>query len=265
MFQDNVTIILQGIFSDEVNIFTTIDLYIKYAHVILSIYDTPSQKVIADQISEKYSSVLIVYNNLDTFKKEYFDKTNTHIEPQNTFYQIKTTLSAIDKSSTEYIVKSRVDHFYSNIYDFIQVGLSTEKILITSNWIRNARYRFHASDCLLMSNRHIVQNIFLDSESGFYTKSYDYIPEVLIWMPYLKKKALNQGTDIESDRNYISFMVNTFIIFNILNHKEYRLKTSWAGVITKILEDPNKNDEDFWRIGCICGHKNNETCKGCPE
>jgi hypothetical protein len=264
MFQDNITIILQGIISDEVDIFTILKLYTQYANIILSIYDTPSQKIVGKKIIETYSSVIIVYNSLDSFKKEYFDRANTDVEPTNTFYQIKTTLNGIDKSKTEYIVKTRVDHFYSNIYDFMQTGITTNKIVISSNWVRNYRYRFHASDCLIMTKGDILRNIFLDAENTFYNRNYTNIPEIDIWKQYLQNKVSNNMIDIVSDDKYITFMTDTFLIFNIVNHKEYRLKTSWGGVITKILEDENKSDTDFWRIGCVCGHLDNKKCSGCP-
>ena len=113
--KEDVTILLQGILNNKIDIFQTIKLYSLSGHIVLSVYDDEPTKNICRQILELYpNDVSVVYNNLKTYKREFEEikkKYNDIIINNNFYFQLKTTINGLKNIQTKYLLKSRVDHY----------------------------------------------------------------------------------------------------------------------------------------------------------
>lgn len=217
----NVTILLQGISHPEINLLNTIKEYSKFAKIVISYY--PKKELLNFKTMFKNLEIVFVENDEDDFIKELNEKfpevENSY--RKHTYFQIRTTLAGLQKVDTEYVVKTRLDHYYSNIQDLIQLHISTKKIVCSSIFARGIHeYKYHPSDILFCCKRYVMNDIFNICFSNL--KSLTDISEVLIWKPYI----LSKFPEIESysDSEYIKSMCELFEVFPLNYHKSYKIK-----------------------------------------
>ena len=237
----DVSILLQGVFNREVNILETIADYRRWGQVILSVYDNYENLLICENILEKYAEVIIVYNNYSAYEDEIrgLDKK---IYYDNYYYQIQTTLKGLAQVDRPYVVKSRVDHYYSDMNKLIAHGIGSDKLVSTSCFVRGFEHvKFHMSDCLYFGPTEKIKKM-VDFGSLKYSVEN---AEVKLWKPYLVDLAKQENLDIELANldTYIKFMKSKVSIFCINLHNTYKVKYA-SGVYTQIY-DLDKSDEEY--------------------
>jgi hypothetical protein len=256
MQYDNVTILLQGIINDRVNLYDTLSIYTKLCPVVLSIYTFDIEK--AKNICESFPTVKIVENNLDEYSNlpVIIDKLVEHgilATIQRMYFQICTTKKGLEYVTTEYVVKSRVDHYYSSIHKLIDKCIATQKITSSSIFTRGCldgnpgnRCRFCFSDCLFMGR---TDDIRLCFELCFNAKLLSR-PETAIWAPYFIHIFKEKGIDIElvDDETYMQHMLNVVQVCCINELGPYKLKL-WDNVYTA-LSDSVKTTYQYLMYGC---------------
>ena len=107
MLYDNVTILLQGIIHNDINLYETLEIYTKLCHIVLSIYTFDLEKV--TKICESFPMVQIVENNLDEYSK-----LPVIIDPlvehgilgviQRVYFQICTTKKGLENINTNMLL-----------------------------------------------------------------------------------------------------------------------------------------------------------------
>lgn len=245
----DVSILLQGVFNKEVDILETIADYRRWGQVILSIYDNYENLLICENILEKYPEVIIVYNNYAAYEEEvsgFSKKFQVH----NYYFQVKTTMKALALVTTPYVVKSRVDHYYSDMNKLIMHGIASDKLVSTSCFVRAFQHvKFHMSDCLFFGPTEKIIRMFELAALHHGVEN----PEVKIWMPYIVDLAAKENLDIKKAdvATYIKFMKNIVTIFCINLHGTYKVKYS-SGVYTQIHDD-DKSDEEYFIWGTDFG------------
>ena len=140
-----VTILLQGVINPNIDLNKTITEYKQYGKIVLSIYKNEYEYIINN--IKHLEDLDIVLNDIDTYDNEIlkFPLKSSH------YYQLQTTKKGLEKINTEYVIKTRVDHYYSNLNLFIQKCFDTDKIIVLSHYIRGfSQYTYHLSDCLFM-------------------------------------------------------------------------------------------------------------------
>lgn len=243
--KEDVTILLQGILNKDVDIFETIELYSLSGHIVLSVYDDEYTKNICNRILELYpNDVTVVYNNLETYKKEFEEiKKNYHDDLLSNFYfQLKTTINGLQNIHTKYVVKSRVDHYYSDIDKFIAHGIVTKKLVSSSVCIRGAfdiyhpTHYFHMSDTLFFGETlKIKQMLYLSNKMCFTPIMKGHCAEIRLWKPYLimlsELEGLNlddtnikHGEDYEYMMKYVHFLNSKITVFSNNLHDSFKFK-----------------------------------------
>jgi hypothetical protein len=215
MMFNNVTILLQGILNDKVNLHTILTTYTKICHVVLSVYDFDYEKV--KIICEPFENVRIVVNDLEEYNKlpviiDQLVDYGILGTLQRMYFQICTTKKGFECIDTEYVVKSRIDHYYSQIHKLIAHGLHTNKIVSSSIFVRGCqdgnplnRCRFCLSDCLFMGKTDNIKLCFqLCYDAKLLTR-----PETGIWTSYFIHYFKAKNIDIinVSDDVYIKNML----------------------------------------------------------
>jgi len=256
MQYDNVTILLQGIINDQVDLYKTLEIYTKLCPVVLSIYTFDLDKV--TKICESFPTVQIIENDLDEYSKlpVIIDPLVEHgilSVIQRLYFQICSTKKGLEYITTEYVVKSRVDHCYENIFKFIECGLRTQKIVSSSIFVRGCmdnnvinRCRYCLSDCLFMGK---TSNIKLCFELCYDAKLLTR-PETGIWTPYFTHIFKEKGIDINSvdDETYVKYMVDVVEVYCVNELCPYTIKL-WDNVHT-YLHDSVKSTYDYLMCGC---------------
>ena len=172
---------------------------------------------------------------------------------QNGFFQICTTKKALSAIHTEYVIKSRIDHFYSRILKFIQYGLNINKLLISSIYVRGCQNiyfpcKYHLSDCLFMGKTSDIKLCFnLCYENRLLTR-----PETGIWEPYFIHIFKLKGIDINSVNNdeYIKYMLELVDVYCITKLQPYKIKFR-TGIETR-MNDKLKTTQEYLTYGCDC-------------
>ncbi len=227
---NNVTILLQGILNENVSLIDTLNNYTKICNVVLSVYKPDIKKVI--EICKIFPTVIIMENDIDEYnnqpliiEKEFANSPLNFL--QNGFFQICNTKKGLSVIHTTYVVKSRIDHFYSNLQNFIQYGLYTQKIISSPVFIRGYNdkffpYRYHLSDCLFMGKTCDIKLCF----DLCYKNKLLTFPEIGIWRPYFIYKFNKMGIDINSvdDETYVKYMLELVDVFPIDKLKPYKIK-----------------------------------------
>ncbi len=251
---NNVTIVLQGILNQEINLIDTLELYTKLCKVILSIYTTDMEAV--TKICQNFPSVTIVENHLEEYEKlsVIVDPEFRHCNAkslQNGIFQICTTKKGLDIVNTEYVVKSRIDHYYSGITKFIEYGLLKKKIISSSIFMRGCKdtycsCRYCLSDCLFMGKSTDIKLCF---ELCYNTRVLTR-PETGIWKPYFLHIFNKRGIDINSvdDETYVKYMAELVEIYCVNYMHPYRLKI--CNRIETHMWDKAKSTEDYLIHGC---------------
>lgn len=256
MYYNNVTILLQGILNDGVDLYETLNIYTKLCNVVLSVYTFDVEKV--NKICESFPTVKIIENNLDEY-----NNLPIIIDPlvdygllgtiQKMYFQICTTKKGLEHISTPYVVKSRVDHCYDNISVLIDRGLNTNKIVSSSIFVRGCmdgniinRCRYCLSDCLFMGKTDDIKLCFdLCYDAKLLTR-----PETGIWEPYFIHIFKKNNIDINSltNEDYIQHMTNVVEIVCINELTPYKIKL-WDSVHT-YMHDNIKTTYDYLLFGC---------------
>lgn len=252
-FIKNVTIILQGKIHPNVDLVNTIQEYQKYGHVFLSIYKTDMDEPIK-KICKLFPQVVIATNDFQKYQNELIELGkygNNH--SNNCYYQIKTTKKVIDKVISNYIVKSRLDHYYGSMDLFIKSTIEKNKMTISSLFVRgvmgsNICFKYHLSDMLFCGLTEEVEKVFKLSEENYKIG----VPEVVIWKPYLLYKANldNINLEILSKNEYAEWMDSYFYVFCINNHKNYKINFR-----NKIYTHVKCRDKNIQRFGKLPSSK----------
>lgn len=244
--KEDVTILLQGILNNKIDIFQTIKLYSLSGHIVLSVYDDEPTKNICRQILELYpNDVSVVYNNLKTYKREFEEikkKYNDIIINNNFYFQLKTTINGLKNIQTKYLLKSRVDHYYSDIDKFIAHGIVSKKLVSSSLCIRGLFDKqfptayFHMSDQLFFGETAKIKEMVLLSKKMCFTQIMKgQIGEVRLWKPYLINLAKLEGINLDDSNikhgkdykymmKYIHFLNSKITIYPINLHNDFKIK-----------------------------------------
>jgi hypothetical protein len=253
---DNVTILLQGIINDKVDLKQTLETYTKVCNVILSVYTSDLDMV--NKICVDYPNVKIVENNLEEYSNlpvviDTLVDYGILSTIQRCYFQICTTKKGLEYVNTEYVVKSRVDHYYSGIHKFIERGIQTKKIVSSSIFVRGCKdkkainsCRFCLSDCLFMGNTSNIKLCFdLCYEEKLLTR-----PETGIWKPYFIHIFKQMDIDIEAvdDDTYIKLISRFVDVYCINELGPYNIKL-WASTYNNLF-DRVKTTYEYLLHGC---------------
>ena len=260
--KEDVTILLQGILNKDVDIFETIELYSLSGHIVLSVYDDDYTKNICNQILELYpNDVTVVYNNLETYQKELEEIKKRYNDRiiNNFYFQLKTTINGLQHIHTKYVVKSRVDHYYSDIDKFIAHGIVTKKLVSSSFAItglldkKHRTYYFHMSDILFFGETlKIKQMIYLANKMCFTPIMFGKPAEIRLWKPYLIMLAeseglklddthIKHGEDYEYMMKYVIFLNSKITVYPIHLHNNFKIKLGKNIIYTKNNKAPIYN------------------------
>ena len=231
----DVTILLQGVLNNEIDILKTIELYSLYGNIVLSVYDNEITKNTCNQILDSYPNVRIIYNNFETYETEF----NTLIKSYNNkeknidnfYYQLKTTINGLNDIQTPYVLKSRVDHYYSDIDKFIYHGIASNKLVSSSLCVRGyfSPYLFHMSDQLFFGKTALIKQMCNLSQKMCFTPiMMNHVAESRLWKPYLKMLAHSEGINLDEKNhnfhiNYIEFLNRKVTIFPINLHDNFKI------------------------------------------
>lgn len=244
---NDVTILLQGVLHKDISLSDILDSYTKYCHVILSIYD--SDYDIAQQIAKKYENVTLVVNNVHDFKNALQErKLYSHSDYHNNcYYQIRTTLMGFTHVTTPYVVKSRVDHFYEGLDDFIRTGLKIKKLVSSSLYVRGySMSSYHLSDCLFMGCTDHIQKGLVYAEKNYH----ETWPEVFIWKSYFTVFFQQFGLELHklTKEQYYENMEKYVHIYSINNFPRFRIKVMRE--IMTSFDDRQKTTTEYLQRGC---------------
>ncbi len=243
---DDITILLQGVVHADVDLNMILCAYTKYCPVILSIYDTDYETV--QTIAREYKNVTIVQNNFDEFIKDQKER-KLHFPSayhNNAYYQIRTTLAGLEHVHTSWVLKSRVDHFYEGLDDFINTGFTMDKVISSSLFVRGHKMRYHYSDCLFMARTEPIQNTFLLAERNYKAE----YPEMLIWSSYFTLYFQEQKIAMEklSDQEYYEWVDKHLYVYGINKFPSFRIK-----VMNKVItssKDCHRPTVEYLQHGC---------------
>lgn len=184
----DLTIILQGLVVP-----TQIELWkrhYKNYNVIISCWeDEPfnfEQGLISSWLPKKWKVI----------KNQY---PPIRFKPQaNLDYQIITTLNALKLVETKYVIKSRLDEFYSNV-DLLATKLKRdeEKIVCGSVFFRkHGMYPFHIADKLMCGTKDNLLLMFESTLHNIEINFWDYsVPESQLGLGYVMGKENNIDLD----------------------------------------------------------------------
>jgi hypothetical protein len=269
-----ITIILQGITCPDIDIIKTLTEYTKLARVILSIYLSVESPDLIEKIRVEFPSILIIDNEQSELEKLCIQKFgNVPQANKHTFFQLNCMKKALCHVRDQYVIKSRVDHYYGSLDKFIE-KLYTNKIVSSSNCIRGVRSKYgkyHLSDSLFggltvqikrVYNLAILSNKLLD------------IPEIILWKPYLTTKFNELKLRNNSELEYSNSMCQLVTVYSIYNtvfkirlnsckrvearipinyNPSYKTFTTIYTNIYTTLEYNTKNDVDYFLNGITCG------------
>lgn len=240
---EDVSIILQGKLSNDVDIYHTLSHYIQYGQVILSIYRDLENINIINRICNDFPSVHIVNNNIvqNEINLRSMNKFSGVPYHDNCYHQICTTINGLRKVISKYVIKSRPDHYYSSLSDFIIWMIHQNKIISSSVYLRGTNYvRYHLSDMLFGGNINDIKKTFELAFNNYYIGC----PEIIIWKPFLFYKASLENINLDNldDNSYAEWMAKNIYVYCINRHQKYRLKCN--GCILTNITDRDKTKED---------------------
>ena len=241
-----VTIILQGVVNRAIDVGATIEKYLPHAKIILSVYDDLKTTLYCSALKQRFPAITIVYNTLSSYKQSLRNLPEIW-KVQNYYFQIQTTQKALEQVSTKYVVKTRIDHFYGDIYKFISHGIQNAtvgKITTGSCFVRGIHHiKYHMSDCLFFGTTEQINRVLHMASQ----RCEGYCAEVKLWKPYILD--LNPEIENISPQEYLVFMEKNFAVYCINLHPTYTLNFSFSQTpITKIV-DVDKSDRDYFIFG----------------
>ena len=260
-FIPQTSIILQGIINNNIDIINTISHYQKFGNIILSLYKDFEDINLINKVLKKFPNIEIIYNNYNEYRKEII-KLNKFINnnyKDNCYYQIKSSLLPFRKIISKYVVKTRIDHFYESIDDFMLWGRDQNKIISSSIYVRGSNYaRYHLSDHLFQGKTKEI-NLLFNLALNNYNPG---CPEINIWRPYIFYLASLENIHIDSlnDDDYSEWMAKKFYIYCINRNKSYKIKCN-LGIKSYIkdvdtsnyIEDIDKTTDTsklYFLVGC---------------
>ena len=258
--QPTITILMQGVLCSKIDIKKTIENYLKCGNVVISTYVKNDPQLISE-IHEQFPDVMIIDNDLESYEKELREigKYGESSYFNNAFYQLKTTLAGIHslEISTDFIVKTRVDHSYSNMDSFIQEGLLyPKKILSSSLFVRGLtgayHTRYHMSDCLFMGRTDLIRKA-INLARLHYTVPVN--PESMIWRPYVRDVLQSRENNIYTldnlpEKDYLAIMCELFHVFSAQRLEPYQLQLSSVGIVTQRMDHyPEKTTLEYLQRG----------------
>lgn len=253
---DNVTILLQGLLHKDVSLFDILDNYTKICCVVLSVYRSDLSAVL--DVCKSFPQVIIVENNIEEYEvipliidKELEDGRLGVL--QNGFFQICTTRKGLSVVHTDYVIKSRVDHYYSNLGLFIEHCFDINKIVISSVFVRGFMDRIHPcryclSDCLFMGKTKDIKMVLKCAYNALSLTR----PETGLWQPYFMMLFNERELDIcnRDHETYVNYIMEYIDVFYVGKLKPYKIKI--GGKIEENLCCSNKTTEQYLTTGCDC-------------
>lgn len=172
----------------------------------------------------------------------------------NLDYQITSTLNALREVNTKYVIKSRLDEFYSNIDKLVvKLKRNEEKIVCGSVFFRKyGMYPFHIADKLMCGTKDNLTLMFESTLHNIEMKFWDFnIPESQLGVGYVMgkeigldfenwKRALNNYNNYSKSESEIlkDIRVATNILIknssDILSDMLFYDKPDWGGMLEKI-------------------------------
>jgi hypothetical protein len=180
----------------------------------------------------------------------------------NLDYQIISTLKALTEVDTKWVIKMRVDEYWSNIdkiYDKMQIN--SEKIVSGSMFFRKwGMFPFHIGDKILGGTTYNIRLMFESTLHNLEMKLWDYtIPECHLGLGYIiaKDESLNsqylreQLSHISTKINFVKIPDNNMIEsiykgLEIVTQNSFKILTNefnWSD--KKIYFDDIKKELDY--------------------
>jgi hypothetical protein len=222
-----VTIILQGILCPHVDIFKTLDEYSRICdRIVLSIYKEREDPRTIHELETRYPAVQICDNRLEDYVTglKALNKFSGIPYQDNCFYQINSTLKALETVTTDLVVKTRVDHYYSDIATMIELCKKQKKIVASSVCTGSLQKKCMVSDCLFIGPTEEIQSVFRLALEDYEADWFFETPEMKIWKPYIMGKAFHRNVSIENTDEYLDFMESLFEIYPVTKHRSYKLR-----------------------------------------
>jgi hypothetical protein len=256
---DNVTIIIEGTLYSNIDLHNTLQYYTSLCHVVLTIFKTDIN-VITD-ICKPFPSVTIIENDINDYRKipvriDQQFKNHTAMSLLSGFFQICSVKKALECVNTEYVVKTKIDHFYGGMDKFIKCGLlHPDKITSSSLFHRGCqdknvpnRSRFCLTDTLFIAKTISIKKCFdLCYDNKLLTRV-----ATGIWTPYFIHifKEMNIDICTVDDELYVKYMNEIVNIYNVNDFAPYKFK--YFDQIRNYMHDTNKTTYEYLMYGCDC-------------
>ena len=241
--KNDVTIILQGYMINEVNLMNTISEYQHYGKIIVSSYFEKCNGL-KSSIMDAFPNTIVIDNDINEFLSDPEIKKYCN---NRCFFQVSTVRKALKYVNTQYVIKTRVDNYFSNLDKFIceviKNSKNGDKITSTQIYVRGFhQLKYHPSDILFGGSFNQFTRVFCNEHN------FDLAcPEVIIFKNHIlqKLKELNISVnDFENDIElYGTIMDKMFNIYNVSNFKSYYFKNYKFVCI-------DKSTIDFFKHGC---------------
>jgi hypothetical protein len=258
----DVTFLIQGPMSNHIDLMKQVKEYSQFGHIVISTYQSDEFKDQIEKVTEYASKnnikLIVTYNNLESLEVELKSKNKyLHLNDDphsklfnNCYYHINTVLNGLKYVKTRYIVKVRIDSYFSNMSNFINKMKKINKIICSSVFVRgytnNAiNIKFHPSDILFGGN---TENI----NSAFKLALENYEPgvcEVNIWKPYIVQEAEKNNITINhlnNDTIYVKHMCDTFEVFSIKFNTPYHIRGN------SNITEQEETTEHYFTYGVRC-------------
>jgi hypothetical protein len=240
--KQDITIILQGKINPNVNEIDTIKHYLNYGKIIASSYYDSCPTYYWDIDRENIHFIMNDQIGIENELRNSGHFTNDRWT-DNAYYQLKTTENALKDTNSPFIVKTRIDTFFSYMGDFLEVMLSNQHRITTSSlYVRGYhRIKYHMSDILFGGAASKIREVV-----RFALEKYPFnrCPEVLIWAPYILTHFKRDICDCEE---YVLEMAKLFVVFPLnWNNGSYNFRGIGH------LNDTPKCTEEYLRHGCEC-------------
>jgi hypothetical protein len=258
---NQVTIVLQGCIHTFELLEKIIDEYNKFANIVVSTYFVNYLENINCMIL-KYPNITFIDNNLEKYKNELIENNN-YCESQsneqnnymnNYYYQIKTVENAMKHVKTKYVIKSRVDFYFSEMENFMKEMLKRDDIIsCISIYVRSYNFfiennmKFHASDICYGGTFDIINKISMDEINSFCLEI--GCSENKKFRHYCKDKMeqmnIQESYVLANVDNYSNFMSSIFFVYPInTNNSVYIFKD------IKYFNDENRTSKEYFIYGC---------------
>lgn len=229
---DNVTILLEGELDPDINLHETLETYVTICNIVLSVKDTDIEQI--TKICESFPTIKIIGNDINEYRKiplriDQQFKNHTAISLLSGYFQICSTKKGLEYINTDYVIKSKLNHYYYDIGKFIKYGLASGKIISSSLFQRGCkdgsianRARYCLSDTLFMGKTNEIKKCFdLCYEEKVLTRV-----ATGIWSPYFIDLFKKDGIDINSvdDETYVQFMMKVVDIYSVNEFGPYKFK-----------------------------------------